>query len=717
MDIHKEKDLVHTSDSQLLKKMLSFAKPYWKKLVFSIILAAIIVLATLAQPYIIKVAIDDNINGIYKPMLQYHVDNSSAAENWLSQRNISTGPTMLWEEHIYVRLESAQAKDLVLTDSDPLTKSQVFLLDDQRYMIQDWLFETDESLRAEETSTGPQLVFNTDTYAATHVSDSQSIQYRKDDFQGFIILGVVFLMVVVGAAFLNYYQMNLLQNTGQTIIYDIRQKMFKKLSGLQTAYFDKNPVGRVVTRVSHDVEALNGLYSQVIVNLVKEICLILGILVVMLTMSVKLTLITFTVLPILAVVTIYYRVVMRQAQRNVRIVLSKLNSFLAENLSGIRIIQIFTREEKQLKEFDKMNDEYYRAGMRTTTLGSIFNPTIGFLGHLALAVLIWYGGIAVLGGGVTFGIVFAFTLYVQQFYKPLMGIADRYTQIQTSMASAERIFELLEEEPAIVEKPAAKMLPKRIKGSIEFDKVWFAYNDDNWVLKDVSFKVEAGETVAFVGATGAGKSSIINLITRFYDIQKGNLRIDGIDVRDMKLDDLRKHVAMIQQDAFIFTGDVDFNIRLNDKDISEERVRETAKRFQMDDFINQLPQKYNTPLGEQGISISSGQEQLLCFLRAAVFQPDILILDEATAHIDTETEKKVQEALKEISKDRTTLVVAHRLSTIQHADKIVVLHKGEIMEIGNHYQLLKKRGYYHRLYEVQNRDENKQAEKHLPYPG
>ena len=309
-----------------------------------------------------------------------------------------------------------------------------------------------------------------------------------------------------------------------------------------------------------------------------------------------------------------------------------------------------------------------------------------------------------LAGTVTFGAVYAFTQYVQQFYKPLMGLADRYNQIQTAMASAERIFELLEEEPAIQNPEKPVRLPPKLKGKIEFDRVWFAYNENEWVLKDISFEVEPGETVAFVGATGAGKSSIINLITRFYDVNKGSIRIDGHDVRDMALDDLRRRVAMIQQDSFVFTGDVRFNIRLNRKDIRDADVRRLARRFHMDEFIEELPDKYDTLLGEQGVTLSSGQQQLLSFLRAAAFNPDILILDEATAHVDTETEQIVQEALKKISRGRTTLIVAHRLSTIQHADKIIVMHKGQIREMGNHYQLLKKRGLYYRLYEVQSRE-------------
>ncbi len=327
-----------------------------------------------------------------------------------------------------------------------------------------------------------------------------------------------------------------------------------------------------------------------------------------------------------------------------------------------------------------------------------------------MAVIIWYGGNKVLGGALTFGVVFAFTQYVQQFYRPLMSLADRYGQIQTAMASAERIFELLEEKPAITNHPQAKRFPEKIPGRIEFKNVWFAYNEGEWVLKDVSFTVEPGQTVAFVGATGAGKSSIINLINRFYDIQKGSVKIDGEDIRQIAIDDLRKHVAIIQQDPFIFSGDVRYNIKLN-RDMSDEELIEAAKSLNMHEFIMKLPQQYDTMLGEQGYTLSSGQKQLLSFLRAAVYNPDILILDEATANIDTETEIVVQEALKRISQNRTTLIVAHRLSTIQHADKIIVLKKGEIQEVGNHEELLKNKGYYYRLHEVQQQKERDQKQR------
>lgn len=709
--IHEENELRQVDDKDLMKKLLLFAKPYWKILALSLVVAAVIVLTTLLQPFLVKVAIDDRLNGAYKPMLVHQfTDEEPPSKSELRELGWKVDSVFEVEGNTYYRVNNASNPGEI--GSLPLSKVQIINVNGQKAMIQDWLVVEEEiqlGLSGADTNQ-PQLTAGGRTYPAEILDTEQLQAFREGDFTGLLWLGAFFLVIVVGGALLNYAQMNMMQNAGQKVIYDIRQRMFEHLSKLQTSFFDRNPAGRLVTRVAHDVEALNNLYSQVIVNMVKEICMLVGIIGFMLVLSVELTLISMTVIPILAVVTFYYRTKIRGIQRHVRMLLSRLNSFLAENLSGMHIIQIFIREQRQYKEFESMNEAYYKAGMRSSTLNSIFQPTIMFIGNIAMAVIVWYGGNKVLGGALTFGIVFAFITYIQQFYRPLMSLADRYGQIQTAMASAERIFELLEEKPTIKNHPQAKRFPDKIPGRIEFENVWFAYNKEEWVLKDVSFTVEPGQTVAFVGATGAGKSSIISLINRFYDIQKGSLKIDGEEIRNIAIDNLRKHVAIIQQDPFIFAGDVRYNIKLN-ADMSEEELIEAAKSLDMHDFIMSLPEQYDTMLGEQGYTLSSGQKQLMSFLRAAVYNPDILILDEATANIDTETEIVVQEALNRISQNRTTLIVAHRLSTIQHADKIIVLKKGEIQEVGNHEELLANKGYYHRLFEVQQQKEREQRER------
>ncbi|MFS0778163.1 ABC transporter ATP-binding protein [Neobacillus sp. 3P2-tot-E-2] len=568
-------------DRQLLKGMLMFAKPYRKLLFFSLLLTVFIVIASLAQPFIIKVAIDSYI--------------------------------------------------------------------------------------------------------------------KMNDYQGMMFLGIIYFLLIMVSSICTYFQNNTLQFTGQYVIYDFRQAIFKHLSLMQMDFFRKNPIGRLVTRITHDVESLNQLYSQVIVNLVKEVLILIGIIALMLYMSVKLTLICFLVIPVIAIVTFYFKRVLRDTQRKLRTLLSSLLSYLAENLSGMSVIQLFAREGKQLERFNELNEEHYQAGMRQTVINSIFNPSIGLFGNISLALLVWYGGRSVVDGSITFGTVYAFTHYVRQFFEPLRGLADRFNQIQAALASAERIFETLETEPTIVNPVNPKELPEKVKGNIVFQHVWFAYKNEEWVLKDVHFRINQGETVGVVGATGAGKSSIIQLINRFYDNQKGIISLDGINIKDVHLNDLRRHIGIIQQDAFVFSGTVFDNIRLNHTHVSNEEIIKAAKAVNIDSFFRMLPQGYNTMLGEEGTVLSAGQKQLLSFLRAMIADNDVLILDEATANIDTETEQAVQGALREMSKNRTTIIIAHRLSTIQHADKIIVLDKGRIVEMGNHQQLINNQSVYFQL--------------------
>ena len=703
MNIHDEKQLGNIRDSELWKKMMSFARPYWHRIALSFVLAALIVGAVVVQPTLVQIAIDDHINGIRKPMIASAADSGEVLE---AVSGVRSEP-VAYKGRVYMRLDEGPAGPLP-PEAEP---AQIVVYQGDYYLIDGWSGDADQLVFGEsgETVTSISLKDGTSLTRWTLLSRDDVDAFRRQDYSGLILVAGLFLITVAVSGALTYWQSNLLQMTGQQIIYDIRQRMFSHLSRMHTGFFDRNPVGRLVTRVSHDAEALNNLYSQVIVNLVKELLMLAGITVFMLYLDVHLALLSFAVMPVLLVVTYFFKGVIRNAQRRTRMMLSKLNAFLAESLSGMSIVQIFTREQKQLELFNELNEGHYRAGMRSTALNSIFNPLIGFFGNIALALIVWYGGQRVLEMDTNFGIVYAFTVYIRQFFQPLLALADRYTQIQTAMASAERIFELLDEQPAIVSRPSAVRLPKPVRGEIVFDHVWFAYNPGEWVLKDIHFRIEPGETVAFVGATGAGKSSIINLINRFYEIQQGSIRIDGIDIRDLDLEDLRRSIGVIQQEPFVFTGNVYDNIRLNRRDISDEEIRMAARSLQMDEFIRRLPQQYETPLGEQGIKLSSGQQQLLSFLRAYVHNPGVLILDEATAHVDTETEQLVQEGLARLSAGRTTLIVAHRLSTVRNADKIIVMHKGRVQEIGNHEQLMRQGGIYRKLVELQN-TERKQAE-------
>ncbi|MBO2945230.1 ABC transporter ATP-binding protein [Paenibacillus sp. F411] len=706
MDIHEEAQLKKVKDSLLWRKMMRFAIPYRKRIAGSFVLAMLIAALTVAQPLLVKNAIDERIHGIFKPMI---ATDSSIAPADLAP--VVTGDAIPYEDRMYYRVD---AKDLTESvGGESVQRAQIVAYQDQYYVLNGWVERTDE-LTFIPAASGMEITAPEGrTQLVEPMTDSQVRAFRVQDVSGFITIGVLFLISVVLAGVFTYWQSILLQTTGQHIIRDLRVVMFEHLAKLQTSFYDRNPVGRLVTRVAYDVEAVNQLFSQVIVNLAKELLLLIGIAAIMLHLDVSLALVSFAMIPLLIVITIYFKKVIRESQRLSRIMLSKLNSFLAESLSGMSIVQIFTREKKQLEQFVGLNDAHYQAGMKATVNNSLFNPLIGLFGNLALALIVWYGGGSVLAATVTFGVVYAFTTYVRQFFQPLMALSDRYTQIQMALTSAERIFELLEEQPAIMNSPHAKEVTKPLQGSIAFDKVWFTYEADDWVLKNISFEVKPGETVAFVGSTGAGKSSIIQLINRFYDIQKGSICLDGKPLDSYALTGLRQSVGVIQQDPFVFTGNVYENIRLNRTDISDEEITLAAKALHMDSFIQQLPQQYETMLGERGIKLSSGQQQLLSFLRVYVNNPDILILDEATAHVDTETEQTLQAGLLEMSKGKTTLIVAHRLSTIRHADKIIVLHKGEIKEVGTHHALLQQKGVYRKLYDLQNKEHSLDAMPHV----
>jgi ATP-binding cassette, subfamily B, multidrug efflux pump len=688
----------HLGDRQLMRRMLSFAKPYWKMIVFSILLTGFIVVASLAQPYLIKVAIDSHINGLYSPMLSVAKEEADDLRVRLKETDTEYKEIAALNNQIYFRFES---QDFSFKPGAGVEEVTIVSLEDSFFLVHGWLAGKPGDYNLDAVN--QTLYINGQTFSVTLLDKNDVEAFRSQDFKGLTYLGVIYLLFILGSAVCTYFQSNTLQFTGQYVIHDFRQALFQHFSRMQMSFYRKNPIGRLVTRVTHDVESLNQLYSQVIVNLVKEVLILIGIIILMLYMSVKLTLICFLVIPVIAIVTFYFKRVLRKTQRKLRTILSRLNSYLAENLSGMSVIQLFAREEKQLENFNELNGEHYKAGMRQTIFNSIFNPSIGLFGNISLALLIWYGGRSVLEGTITFGTVYAFTHYVRQFFEPLRGLADRFNQIQAALASAERIFETLETKPTIIDPIKPIELPSKMLGNIVFQNVWFAYQKEDWILKDINFTINKGETVGIVGATGAGKSSIIQLINRFYDNQRGSITIDGINMKNVRLHDLRKHIGIIQQDTFVFTGTVFDNIRLNHKEVSNEEIIYAAKSLNIDSFFQSLPKQYETMLGEEGTVLSAGQKQLLSFLRAMIANNDVLILDEATANIDTETERAVQQTLMKISKDRTTIIIAHRLSTIQHADKIIVLDKGRIVENGTHQQLLRNQSEYYQLCINQNK--------------
>ncbi len=520
------------------------------------------------------------------------------------------------------------------------------------------------------------------------------------DFNRVKEIAFVYLLVLAGSFVCNFLQTWILQLTGQSIIYNIRQEVFEHVHKLSLRFFDITPVGRIVTRITNDVEALNEMYANILVKLFKNSIKIIGLAIVMISIDLRLSLYAFMLLPVIIALTILFKSMSRATYRLVRTKITAINTYLSEHISGMKLIQIFAREQEKYEEFKGKNRELFQANYREMMVFAVFRPLMYILSILALVIIIGVGGDSVLKGTITIGTLYIFIQYIGSFFEPIQELAEQLGTLQSAMASAEKIFTLLDEEPLIVDPGNPLELPE-VKGRIEFEHVWFAYDGENWILKDVSFVIEPGQRAAFVGATGAGKSSILNLIGRYYDIQKGRITIDGVDIKELGTDQLRGAIGQVQQDVFIFTGDIKSNIRLKNQDITDEEVKQAAAYVNAADFIENLNHTYEEAVTERGTTLSSGQRQLLSFARTLAYDPSILVMDEATANIDTETEQIIQDALEKLMKGRTTIMVAHRLSTIQHADKILVMHKGEIRETGTHQELLNHDGIYRKLYELQ----------------
>jgi len=525
---------------------------------------------------------------------------------------------------------------------------------------------------------------------------------RQNDFKGILKAGILFLLLLFSGFFLNLADTWLLQKMGQQIVYKLREETFTHIHSLSLSFFNITPVGKLVTRVSNDTEAVNELFSTILVKLFKNVVKIIGYAVVMLSINVKMAGISFLLLPLVAILTFVFRHLSRKAYQITRNKITELNTFLSEHISGMKLIQIFAREKEKYSEFEGKSMELYRANFREIMTFAIFRPSIYLVSVIAMILVIRTGSLSVLNGSLSLGTLFVFITYISSFFEPIQELSEQLGTLQSSIASAEKIFSVLDVKPEIVSP--ADPAPVNILGEIEFRHVWFAYEEENYILKDVSFVIHPGEKAAFVGATGAGKSTILNLIGRYFDIQKGQILIDGIDIHEIDLDVLRGAIGQVQQDVFIFTGDIKSNISLNNEAISPDDVRRAAEIVNADPFIQKLPHGYDEPVTERGSTLSAGQRQLLSFARTLAYDPKILVLDEATANIDTETETLITQALARLMDGRTTIMVAHRLSTIQHADKIIVMHHGEIKESGTHQELLAKDGLYKKLYELQLMD-------------
>ena len=516
-------------------------------------------------------------------------------------------------------------------------------------------------------------------------------------FYSITFFGILYFIVVALGGLFNILQINLVNKAGQEIVRDLRSRIFRIIQLLPLSYIDKTSSGRLITRATNDIEALSEMYTDVIISLFKDTFLIIGIVYTMVSLNTKLALISFSIIPLMFLIVFMLKKKIKSNFAKMKRLIGKINGFMAENISGMSIIQIFRGEEEKKKEFSKLNNEYFKTAKFQIWLNSFMKPAADVFESFSIALLIWYGMGKVANHTLEIGVLYAFTTYIKQFFAPIADLADNYTTIQSALVSADRIFELLDEENH-VEDLDAGMSMKHMEGNIEFKNVWFSYNDKDWILKNVSFKVKKGETAAFVGETGAGKTTIISLISGFYKVQKGEILIDGININDIKKKDLRRNISVVLQDVFLFSGDIESNIKLNDE-IDDDMVGEALEISCASKFVNNLPDKTQEKVMERGSTFSAGQRQLLSFARAIAHSPSVIVLDEATANIDTQTEILIQKAIENAAKDRTTLIIAHRLSTIRNADKIIVLKHGEIVEMGNHKELMKLGGYYRNLIE------------------
>ena len=553
-----------------------------------------------------------------------------------------------------------------------------------------------------------------------------------DPLAGIGQIALIYVSALVISFGLEYTQTYLMQWTGQKVMFDLRSQIFRHLQNMHIGFYDKNPVGRLVTRVTSDVDALNEMFTAGVVSIFEDIFVLVGIIAIMLRMKWWLALITFAVLPLIFWATLVFRKAVRDSYRRIRTAIARINAYLQEHVTGVVVLQLFNREQRAYEKFETINAQHMDAYKDAIMAHAIYYPVVEVLSTIAIAAVFWFGGMRVIWGTVTLGILVAFMQYAQRFFRPIQDLSEKYNILQAAMASSERIFKLLDTPPEIVSP--AQPVHAGGRGLIEFDHVWFAYrkieagqdanhagvsgngahasavtNDDesayDWVLRDVSFTIEPGETIAIVGHTGAGKTTIISLLLRFYDIQRGSIMIDGVDIRKLDLKDLRLRFGVVLQDPFLFSGTIENNIRLGSDWVADEQVESAAESVNVADFIRGLPQGFKEPVLERGSTLSTGQKQLISFARALAHNPEILVLDEATSSVDTETELRVRDALTRMVEGRTSVIIAHRLSTIQRADKIIVMHKGHVREIGNHQELLSQRGIYWKLYQLQYKDQ------------
>ncbi len=699
-DHHDEETLGKPYDARLVRRLLTYVRPYLRLVLLAVLLLIFVAGFELALPFITRVAIDDYIVATAR-IVEVGASPSEFARGFVSEHRedlIPVDPAAGGEgvaERFILRSKT-------LSGYDPREVARATgegVVGDANYYIADR--DAVERAGVDDASfvrAGASVAIPSEYLSG--LSREQISVIREADFRGIARVALLIVIILTLSFAFSVVQINMMEITSQRVMYDIRMKVLKHIQRLSLSFFDKNPVGRLVTRATNDVEVLHEMFTSIVIMLLRDMFILIGVVVLLLKLNWRLAVVTFAILPFMAWATVVFSVRIRDAFRQVRIKVARINASLQENISGMRVTQIFRREAESYRRFAGINHENFLAAMRQIRVFAMFMPLMELASSVVIALVIWYGGGKVIQSTLSLGTLVAFLSYVQMFFRPIRNLAEQYGTMQQAMASSERIFLLLDNED-MIQDPEHPRTPPEVLGRIAFDGVWFSYDGEEQVLKDVSFTVEPGQTVAIVGATGAGKTSIISLLERFYDIQKGSITLDGVEIREMEKRFLRSNVGLVMQDVFIFAGDIKGNIRLGNRSIGDDELQEMARHVNADRFIERLPAKYDEEVHERGGTMSTGQRQLLAFARALAFDPRILILDEATSSIDTETEQLIQDALVKLMEGRTSIVIAHRLSTIQHADNILVMHRGRIRETGTHQELLAKRGYYYRLYQLQ----------------
>jgi ATP-binding cassette subfamily B multidrug efflux pump len=685
----EEDELSKAYDARLMRRMFQFAKPYWALLLISVFFLLFITALDLALPFITKTAIDSFMTPAGRRITG---DDEGLLEELRRQAALFELDSMFIID--MRKVESGTKYDLEKRD---LLQEKYFIL--KRELVDDEVLEklTRQGL---VRFSGDYLLIEEEKTRGLSIGEKLAL--REQDLRGVYRLVLLFFGCLVVMFIFRYAQMYILQYAGQKVMFDMRMKLFAHLQKLNVSFFDKNPVGRLVTRVTNDVAVINEMFTNVIVSLFSDVFILLGVVGILFYLNWKLASVIMLVTPVLLVVTVAFRNRVRRAYRWVRVTVAKINAYLAENISGIRVIQLFVREGENARRFGIINRENYEAYMAQLLVFATFRPLIDLIYACAMALIIWYGGGRVIEQTLTFGALVAFLAYVEKFFQPIRDLSEKYNILQAAMASAERIFLLLDKKRELEVSTGAREA-RAVSGNVDFEHVWFAYDNENYVLKDISFSVAAGESLAIVGATGAGKTSLINLLLRFYEVQKGSIKLDGIDIKELHRNSLRRNIGVVLQDVFLFSGSIKRNIALSRDDIEDRELEEIARYVNADRFINRIPNGFAAEVKERGVALSQGEKQLLAFARALAYNPRVLILDEATSNVDSETEALIQDALARLMKKRTFIVIAHRLSTIERINNIIVLHKGRIVERGTHQELLAKKGYYHDLYRIQFR--------------